>query len=226
MVDLKNGVWEKGAYTGRPLRFINLAALNHHSTYCGFTSLVKNYLGVSDLSGGPDPGSGGKLTGDYYNFHSFPFNHWAPGPQIGMIGRVVGTYLKTIRKADLNIITADWVGLSSRTDPPLARTRAVLASMDPVALDYHAAKYLLYANSKLGIHDPGRKSSPAREYLEECAKTGAGALDEGKVKVVSYDLAAKRMHSAKEMVVRGEISWGRDPKALLKYMVLRWLKNS
>jgi hypothetical protein len=138
-----------------------------------------------------------------------------------MIGRAVGTYLKTIRKADLNIITADWVGLSSRTDPPVARTRAVLASTDPVALDYHAAKYLLYSNSKLGIHEPGRKGSPAREYLEECAKTGGGVFDEGKVKVLSHDLAAGRMQRADEMAIRGEITWGTDPKALLKYIVLR-----
>ena len=221
VVDLKNGIWEKGTYTGRRLRFINLAALNHHSTYCGFTSLVKNYLGVSDLSGGPDPGSGGKLTGDYYNFHSFPFNKWAAGPRVGMIGRAVGTYLKTIRPADLNIVTAEWVGLSSRTDPPVARTRAVLASTDPVALDFHAAKYLLYANSKLGIHDPSRRGSPAREYLEECAKTGAGTHDESRVRVQSYDLAARRLQGEKEMAVRGEIIWGTDPKALLKYWVLR-----
>ena len=63
VVDLKNGIWEKGTYTGRPLRFINLAALNHHSSYCGVTSLVKNYLGVSDLSGGPDPGQRGPTDG-------------------------------------------------------------------------------------------------------------------------------------------------------------------
>jgi hypothetical protein len=44
------------------LKFVNFAALNHHSTYCGMTSTIKNYLGVSDLSGGPDPFNDGKLT--------------------------------------------------------------------------------------------------------------------------------------------------------------------
>ncbi len=172
IVDLKKGIWERGAYTGRPLRFINLAALNHHSSYCGITSLVKNYLGVSDLSGGPDPQNGGRLVGNYYNFHSFPFNKWSPGPHPGMIGKAVGTYLKTIRKADLNIITAEWVGISSRTEPPVARTRAVLASTDPVILDYHAAKYLVYPNSKFKIHNPDDRLGPLREYLDQCAKEG------------------------------------------------------
>jgi hypothetical protein len=224
VVDLKNGVWEREAYTGQPLRFINLAALNHHSSYCGFTSLVKNYLGVSDLSGGPDPGSGGRLTGDYYNFHSFPFNKWGAGPQVGMIGRAVGTYLRTIRRADLNITTAEWVGLASRTDTPVAHTRVVMASGDPVALDYHAAKYLLFPNSKLAIHDPERRGSPAREYLEQCAVETGGELYKNRVKVVSYDLAARRMQTEKDFEVRGAIHWGADPKALLKYLVFKYWK--
>jgi hypothetical protein len=220
-IDFKNGIWEKGAITGWPLKFINLAALNHHSTYCGMTSAVKNYLGISDLSGGPDPETGGKLTGGYYNFHSFPFNHWASGPEPGMIGNAVGEFMRTIRRADLNITTAEWTGLSSRTEGPVAHTRAVLASTDPVALDYHAAKYLLYLNSRLGIHDPDRSNGPLRQYLERCADTGAGVLDEGRAKVMSYDLAVRRMQFENELPVRGEITWGRDPKALLKYLVLR-----
>ncbi|MBI5586029.1 MAG: DUF362 domain-containing protein [Deltaproteobacteria bacterium] len=222
VVDLKNGIWQKGAYTGQPLRFINLAALNHHSTYCGFTSLVKNYLGVSDLSGGPDPNRGGRLTGDYYNFHSFPFNQWSAGPRVGMIGRAVGTYLRTIRKADLNIITAEWVGLADRTEPPVARTRMVLAGSDPVALDYHAAKHVLFPHSKLGLHDPGRKGSPARAYLEQCATETGGQLDESRVRVVSYDQASRRMQTGEELAVRGKISWGTEPKALLKYLKFRY----
>jgi hypothetical protein len=92
IVDFKNGVWEKGAYTGQPLRFVNFAALNHHSLYCGATSAVKNYLGITDLSGGPDPKNGGKLTEEYYNFHSFPFDKWSPGPVPGMIGAEIGYF--------------------------------------------------------------------------------------------------------------------------------------
>jgi hypothetical protein len=43
VIDFKGGIWERGSYTGQPLRFINFAALNHHSTYCGLTSAIKNY---------------------------------------------------------------------------------------------------------------------------------------------------------------------------------------
>jgi hypothetical protein len=131
--------------------------LNHHSTYCGATSAVKNYLGVTDLSGGPDPQDRGKLTDAYYNFHSFPFNKWAPGPAAGMLGAEVGVFMNAIRRADLNITTAEWTGLASRVDPPAARTRAVLASSDPVALDYHAFKYVLYPNSGIKVHNPDER---------------------------------------------------------------------
>lgn len=95
-VDMKNGIWKKGTYTGQPLRFVNFAALNHHSTYCGITSAVKNYLGVTDLSGGPDPINGGRLTREYCNFHSFPFDKWAPGPKPGMLGKEIGIFLNTV----------------------------------------------------------------------------------------------------------------------------------
>ena len=220
VIDFKNGIWERGSYTGQPLRFINLAALNHHSTYSGATSAIKNYLGVTDLSGGPDPSNGGCLTKNYYNFHSFPFNKWASGPQPGMLGAEIGAFLKTTRKADLNITTAEWIGLSSRTDPPVAHTRAVLTCTDPVALDYHATRYLLYPNSKLTIHNPDDKS-PLRQYLVKCAEAGAGIFDERHVKVESYDFKKRSLQKDDELVIIGEKTWGTNPKALLKYLVLR-----
>ena len=193
IIDFKNGIWKNGSYTGQPLRLINFSGLNHHSTYCGMTSAIKNYMGISDLSGGPDPNNGGRLTGSYYNFHSFPFNKWAPGPDPGMLGKEIGTFMKTIRKADLNITTAEWIGLSSRIDPPIAHTRAVLACTDPVALDYHAAKYFLYPNSRLAIHNPDGEKSPVRQCLMKCAEENAGILDERLVKVTSYDFKTKSL---------------------------------
>lgn len=42
ILDFKNGIWKIGLYIKQPLRFINFAALNHHSTYCGMTSAIKN----------------------------------------------------------------------------------------------------------------------------------------------------------------------------------------
>jgi hypothetical protein len=61
-VDFRNGIWADGEYTRQSLKFINFSALNHHSVYCGITASIKNHLGISDLSGGPDPYQNGKLT--------------------------------------------------------------------------------------------------------------------------------------------------------------------
>ena len=223
IIDFKNGVWGKGAYTDQPLRFINFAALNHHSTYCGATSAIKNYMGVTDISGGPDPMNNGRLTGDYYNFHSFPFNKWASGPVPGMLGKEIGVFLRTIRKADLNITTAEWIGLSSRTEAPISHTKAVLACTDPVALDYHAAKYLLYPNSKLGIHNPDNKKGPLHQYLMRCAEEYEGLFNEGYVDVKSYDFRSRSLHRDSELVVPGDTVWGNSIKPIMKYFYLRYV---
>ena len=222
LVDFKNGIWENGGYTDQPLKFINFAALNHHSTYCGATSAIKNYLGISDLSGGPDPHNNGKLTEKYYNFHSFPFNKWTPGPKPGMIGAEIGVFLNTIRKADLNITTAEWIGLVSRTEPPVAHTKAILASTDPIALDYHSTKYLLYPNSRISVHNPDDTKRPMYQYLVNCAEKGGGFFDEKYVDVKSYDLKTKIFQGDDDLVVMGEKTWGHDPKHLMKYLVLRY----
>jgi hypothetical protein len=221
VIDFQKGIWEKGAYTGRPLRFINFAALNHHSVYCGMTSAVKNYMGISDLSGGPDPNRGGRLTKGDYNFHAFAFNKWSDGPTPGALGEALGVFMNTIRKADWNIVTAEWTGLSSRTDPPAVRTRAVLACRDPVALDYHSAKYILFPNSELEIHNPENLKGPLHQTLLKCARTKAGVLDEREVGVQSFDFRTGRFQTAGEWVIKGKKVWGDQAKPILKYLVLR-----
>ncbi len=222
VVDFKSGPWEKGKYTGQPLRFINFAALNHHSEFCGATSTIKNYMGITDLSGGSDPVRGGHLSGPYHNFHSFPFNGSAPGPIPGMLGKEIGVFMKTIRKADLNVTCAEWVGLTSRTNPPIAHTRAILACTDPVALDYHATKYLLYANSKVSIHNPDNKKSPLHQYLLRCSEEGGGLFDETQVAVRTHDCEKRQDREADDLVVRGETQWGNSIRDVMKYVYFRY----
>jgi len=221
LVDFRQGVWEKGAYTGQPVKLVNCAALNHHSVYCGVTSAVKNFLGVSDLSGGPDPAAGGRLSGDYHNFHSFPFNGDAKGPVPGMLGAEVGHFLKTVRRPALNITTAEYCGLVHRLEPPVAWTRAAAASTDPVALDVHTAKYILFPNSGISLHDPENRKSPSAQDLAACARAGDYCYDDSRIEVVSFDLAAGRFQGEGELVVRADREWGGNLRNLLKFAVLR-----
>lgn len=217
IVDLKNGIWKEGTYTDQPLRFINFATINHHSHYVGVTGAVKNYFGVVDISGG----GWGKLADKYNNFHSYAYNEWDFGPVPGTMGAEVAMFMNTIRKADLNIIAAEWVGLASRTEPPVTHTRAVLISSDPVALDYHAAKYLLYANSSISIHNPDNEESPFHHYLIKCAENGGGVFDETKVVVKSFDINTNSFQTDDNLAIYGETTWGSDLKTLYKYLKFR-----
>lgn len=221
LVDYRYGVWESGSYTRQPVKFINCAALNHHSSYCGMTSSVKNYLGVSDLTGGSDPFHGGRLTKDYYNFHSFSFNRSAKGPVPGMLGAEVGFFLSTVRKPFLNITTAEYCGLIDRTDLPVAHTRVIAASTDPVALDFHMAKYVLYPNSLVPVHNPENPKSPTYQYLARCARIGGYCFDEGRVDIESFDFSNHSTQSDDKLMVRGETQWGGNFRALLKYTAFR-----
>ena len=159
MIDFKNGAWKNGEYTGQLVKFINMSALRNHSN-AGVTATIKNYLGLVDLTCGYH----GINPKGYYNFHyiavdwpkitllrncvkAFITSNFSKrqktihkidqyiGPQNGTLGGAVGHFMKTIRRADLNIITAEYAGHEGRRKSP-AHTKMVLASTDPVALDY------------------------------------------------------------------------------------------
>jgi len=102
--------------------------------------------------------------------------------------------MKTIRIADLNIITAEWVGWGSRTDiNRRSHAKTILASTDPVALDYYASKYVLLPatkeNDKTGkyikMNDPDIENGRFHNFLSECNKQDVGTLDEEKMKIIS-----------------------------------------
>lgn len=222
IIDFKNGIWEKGKYTKQSIKFINFSALNHHSNYCGMTSSVKNYLGITDISGGPETKNGAKYYGKYKNFHMFAFDTWEPGPVAGMLGAEIGIFMNKIRKANLNITTAEWIGLSSRSDPPVSHTKTILASTDPVALDYHSAKYVLFPNSKSWIHNPDNEKGPLFEYLNKCSEKTGDILCEKFVDVQSFDFLSNSIQKDDELVVIGDKLWGNNFKSIIKHLILRF----
>jgi len=221
IIDYRWGAWEQGTFTGQPVKFINCAALSHHSAFCGMTSSVKNYLGVIDLSGGANPLKGGKLVGHYHNFHSFAFNWSKKGPVPGMLGAEVGHFLKTVRRPFLNITTAEYCGLIDRTHLPVAHTKLIAASPDPVALDFHMAKYVLYENSHVSVHDPEDPKSPTHQSLAQCARTGGYCYDESHVDVESFDFLSNSPQAHEDLTVQADRQWGGNLRSLLKYAVFR-----
>ena len=224
-IDLKNGVWGKGEYLDRPLKFINFSALNHHGSYAGVTASVKNLMGVVDMTCGHH----GTEPEGYYNMHyigdegainlyvekaSYYFRRLGL-KSIGKLlnssmkklsyfdffytGGALGYWIKHVRSPDLNIITAEWVGWGGRiSETDRSQTKAILASKDPVALDYYASKYVLLPATLSGsgreelalLHDPDIKEGVFRKFLDECHKQGIGTLDENRMEISSYDYSS------------------------------------
>ncbi|MBI4847303.1 MAG: DUF362 domain-containing protein [Nitrospirae bacterium] len=190
-IDFCKGPWKNGQYLDRKLKFINFSALNHHGS-TGVTASIKNYLGICDMT----CGYRGKKPEGYHNFHFIGGSkvHWRLKDilekfgwkeYLPAIGGCVGYFMKHVRMADLNIITAEWAGYGSRTDLSLREhTRTVLASTDPVALDYVAAKDVLMPatvknakKSSLAVeNDPDSDDSPFKEFLRNCHDMGIGNL--------------------------------------------------
>ena len=131
-VSFKNGVWGNEEYDGGKLKVINLSMLKSHQIY-GASASVKNYMGVpSDLLTG-------EITDDYLNTHS----------TIGKGG--MGTLMVNTRFPVLNIIDSIWVNSVPRSGPwtpyrVASQMNIILASTDPVALDYWAVKNILLKN--------------------------------------------------------------------------------
>src|SRR4030042_1977553 len=134
-ISFKNGIWNGTGYEKR-LKVINLPVLKSHSDY-GVTASLKHYMGVQSQGEGQAGlanGHGTVATG-------------------GMGTLMVETGLPT-----LNIIDAVWVNANP---PPFSgagpstpynqatRVNGLIASTDPVALDYWAAKHVLMQTANL-----------------------------------------------------------------------------
>jgi hypothetical protein len=156
-ISLKYGIWEDGTgYDLERLKFINLPVLkSHHATY-GATALVKHYMGV--------------VTGEL-STSSHSAIHY------GLLGALIGE----IRPADLNILDAIWINANPNSGPSTSyggatRTDRLVASLDPIAADLWAVKYILIpafiANGHNGppwpypSANPDDPASAFRQYLD------------------------------------------------------------
>jgi hypothetical protein len=184
MIDMKNGVWENGSYTGRKVKAIFMPTLNNHGTggedYAGITSAVKSFFGASELfHGAPSYISDDYVWNGYYNLHSTSYSQSAA--QIA--GQMVGSFINNLYAPVLYITAAMWSGWYSRTGDA-AETKTVLACEDPVTLDYIAcrdviAPYASWLNPNL--------NNNTRQQLLGCSSQGIGTIDPQQIEVVTYD---------------------------------------
>jgi len=186
-IDLKNGAWKNGKFIDRKVKLINTSVLNHH--FFGVTSSIKNIMGIVELPGND---TGMLVDNEYYNFHGIIYED-EDHIDVRAMGGALGTFLREIRKPDLNIVTAEWVGWGSRIDPEEAvQAHTILGGLDPVALDYFGSKNVLLPHTpenyiKYDYHNPDREDRPFNQYLSECAKESGLIMDQAKIQAHVFD---------------------------------------
>jgi len=133
-VELKDGIWN-GSGHDQNLKLINVPVLKHHDVNGSeITAALKHFYGLVSMADG-----------------QVPFRHYDG------LGESCGKMVVSVRTPVLNIIDAIWVSYKSITGYPLdatCRVNQLLASQDPVALDYWAAKYILYPINLNFRHHP------------------------------------------------------------------------
>jgi len=145
-ISFKHGIWNGVTYEDR-LKVINLPVLKSHSNY-GVTAACKHYMGVQSEI----------LNGGIANGHN----------QIGEGG--MGTLLAETRYPVLNILDAIYInanpypliGLCGPATSYTAATRVniLMASTDPVALDYWAAKNVLMPTAVINGYEDTHHLDP------------------------------------------------------------------
>ncbi|MDD1748720.1 MAG: DUF362 domain-containing protein [Methanothrix sp.] len=170
-ISFKLGVWDayNQSYNSDRLKVLNVPVLKTHGGY-GVTACIKHYMGV--VSDRLSREAGGRA-------------HYSVGSG-GM-----GTQMVETRFPDLNILDAIWINAHPGRGPgtsydEASHTGIVAASIDPVALDYWAAKNVLMSAARENGYDdlesldpdntsPGSFGDWLRLSLVEIQKAGRRA---------------------------------------------------
>jgi hypothetical protein len=132
-ISLRHGQWTGTGYDNDRVKFINVPVLKDHGL-AGVTACVKHFMGVLDLWKGTQN-----------------------APHVPMREGLFAKLMLTARYPDLNIVDAIWVCPAGGPNAPYdkaVRLDRLLASRDPIALDYYCGKYVLMPVSGNPRHDP------------------------------------------------------------------------
>jgi hypothetical protein len=178
MIDMKNGVFENGAYSGRKVKAIFIPNLNNHGKgkedYAGVTSAIKSFFGATEIHYGA-----GDLFQDHYNIHGASFSR----SHADYAGELVARYLTNFYKPVLYITAAMWSGHYSRTGDA-TETKTVLACENPATLDYIACKDVISPYAPYLNPD---NSGTTRDQILGCIQGGIGTINPNEYEVISYD---------------------------------------
>jgi len=133
-IELREGIWTGNRYS-QNLKLINIPVLKHHDA--GGSEITASLKHVYDVLSMRDGQSN--------------YRHYSG------LGNTCGKMFVSVRTPELNILDAIWVSQSSLKGYPVEtsyRANQILASQDPVALDYWAAKYILYPIDSNYRHHP------------------------------------------------------------------------
>jgi len=178
MIDMQNGVWEDGNYTGRKVKAIFMPTLNNHGNgaedYAGVTSALKSFFGTSEIH----TCSGGFFRG-YADIHKSSYSRG----RADYAGELAARYIGTMYAPLLYIAAAIWSGWESRTGAA-AETKTVLACENPATLDYVASKYVIspYASWL----DPDQDNNTRKQILG-CITGGVGTIDPAEFEIIEFD---------------------------------------
>lgn len=132
-ISLKRGIWDGVKYDDTRLKLINLPVLKAH-VFMGVTGAVKNYAGVmSRFVGYYEPG-------DDWDYHANFYRPWKGNPA-GLLGALLAIRFPTVTIMDATYVNphTNWAASFDQTP----RVGALLASTDPIALDYYASQSIL-----------------------------------------------------------------------------------
>jgi hypothetical protein len=133
-IELREGVWQRSFFR-QNLKLINVPVLKHHDEGGSeITASLKHFYGILSMADG-----------------NSSYRHYTG------LGQTCGSMISSIRTPVLNIIDAIWVSHLSLAGYPsntTFRANQIMAGQDPVALDYCAAKYILFSIDQNPRHHP------------------------------------------------------------------------
>jgi hypothetical protein len=135
-VSMRYGIMEWDRIRSGPPDFSSILPVLKRHGMTGATIAWKNLIGFITADGYSNNRFGG-----YGEMHNYFFGSSSgPGKDYGLVGRQMA-FIKT---PDLNIVDAIWVPYEGNFSGNAVRQDILLASTDPMAVDWYASEYLLF----------------------------------------------------------------------------------